>query len=94
MGYGIIGYIFMTTVVKATSKGQITLPAVWRRKFDTSQFILDYSGNTVKIYPLDTGEIIEKKKTDERVVFNAIRDNKGRGVNAKELLKVLKKIDG
>jgi len=29
----------MTTILKTTSKGQITIPAKWRKKFDTNQFM-------------------------------------------------------
>ena len=84
----------MTIIVKATTKGQITLPAVWRKKFNTTQFILDYSGDIIKIQPIDIEEIMKKRcRKKELVIFNSIRDNKGRGVSAKNLLKVLKKID-
>ena len=84
----------MTIIVKATTKGQITLPAVWRKKFNTTQFILDYSGDIIKIQPIDIEEIMKKRcQKKELVIFNSIRDNKGRGVSAKNLLKVLKKIN-
>ncbi|OWK27117.1 MAG: hypothetical protein US76_00645 [Parcubacteria group bacterium GW2011_GWA2_38_13b] len=84
----------MTTIVKATTKGQITLPAVWRKRFNTTQFILDYSGDIIKIQPIDIKEIMKKQyRKKELVIFNSIRDNKGNGMNAKNLLRVLKKID-
>ncbi len=83
----------MNTIVKTTTKGQITLPSAWRKQFQTNQFILSYDGDVMKIQPIDLDKILKKEK-GEKVIFNAIRDNNGRGVKAKDLLKVLKKIDG
>jgi len=39
---------------------------------------------------LDLDKIIEDQ---EYTVFDAIRDNKGKGIKAKDLVKVLKRID-
>ena len=37
----------MNTDVKATTKGQITIPAIWRKRFNTDRFLVsineDYS---------------------------------------------------
>ncbi len=77
----------MTIIAKATIKGQITLPVSWRKKFSTDRFIMVDEGDTLKIKPL---EIEEGFVT----VFDAKRYNKGKGVKAEELLKILKKING
>ena len=78
----------MTTIVKATTKGQITLPAVWRRKFDTDRFLVIEKNEALEIKPLDLEKTIQNK---EYTVFDAIRDNKGKGIKAKDLTKLLKK---
>lgn len=77
----------MTTIVKATTKGQITLPAHWRRGFSTDRFIIKERGEKLEIIPFDIEKI---EKQDEYTVFDAIRDNKGRGIKAKDLAKILK----
>jgi len=73
-----------------TSKGQITLPASWRRKFNASQILLKTKGNLVEILPF---HLEPKGKSQEYTVFDAIRDNRGKGLRAVDLLKILKKID-
>jgi bifunctional DNA-binding transcriptional regulator/antitoxin component of YhaV-PrlF toxin-antitoxin module len=82
----------MTTIVKTTTKGQITLPSSWRKQFCTNQFILSCEGDVMKIQPIELDKILKKEKK-EKIIFNAIRDGKGRGISVKNLLKVLKKID-
>jgi len=78
-----------TTIVKSTTKGQITLPVGWRKNFDTNRYLVKEKGEKLEIKPLD----MEKLETkDEYTVFDAIRDNKGKGINADELIRILKKI--
>jgi len=79
----------MTIITKATSKGQITLPAKWRKNFPTDRFLIKEKNGILEISPIFL-EQIEKQK--EYTVFDAIRDNKGKGIKAKDLKKVLKKI--
>jgi len=76
----------MTTIVKATTKGQITLPAAWRRLFNTDRYIVTERDNKLEIKPLEIDRV------EEYTVFDAIRDNKGKGVDAEDMLKILKKI--
>ncbi len=80
----------MTIIAKATTKGQITLPAKWRKNFNTDRFFIKEKKDVLEIRPLD----LSKLDKQEYTVFDAIRDNKGKGIKAKDLLKVLKKIDG
>ena len=76
----------MTTILKTTSKGQITIPAKWRKKYDTNQYIAVVKNDKLEIKPL----IIKKENTpEEYTVFDAIRDNKGRGIKAKDLIKAI-----
>ena len=77
----------MTTIAKATIKGQITLPIGWRKRFFTNRFVMEEEGEILKIKPLDLEEGFI-------TVFDAGRDNDGKGVEAQELLKILKKING
>lgn len=77
----------MTTIAKATIKGQITLPINWRKKFSTDRFVIEDEGEILRIKPLDLEEGFV-------TVFDAQRDNGGVGIEAQELLKILKKING
>ena len=78
----------MITITKITSKGQITLPAKWRRNFSTNQYIIEEKKDRLEIKPLFLEKLYKK---NEYTVFDAIRDNKGKGIKAKDLIKVLEK---
>jgi len=78
----------MITIVKATTKGQITLPAKWRRSFETDRFVVKQSSQKLEIVPLDIDKLEAAK---EYTVFDAIRDNQGKGLKAKDLSKILAK---
>jgi len=80
----------MNKVVQATTKGQITLPANWRNNFSTNQYLLKQKGDSLVISPIDVEKMSEEK---EYTVFDAIRDNKGKGIKATELAKVLEEMD-
>lgn len=69
-------------VVKSTTKGQITLPKSWRSQFDTDNFVLEIDQEHIVIRPLQI----------EEVVFDADRDNEGKGISPEEMIKMLKKI--
>ncbi|MCX6785656.1 MAG: hypothetical protein NTZ18_02250 [Candidatus Komeilibacteria bacterium] len=81
----------MTTITKATIKGQITLPVKWRKNFKTNNFFIEEKGDSLKITPFFLDNV---KMENEYTVFDAIRDNKGKGIKAVDLIKILKKIDG
>lgn len=79
----------MTTILKATSKGQITVPSKWRKKYNTNQYIAKIKNDILEIKPL----LLEKEgESKEYTVFDAIRDNKGKGMKAKDLIKALDNI--
>jgi len=78
----------MNTIVKATTKGQITIPIAWRKRFNTDRFIINIKDTCLEIKPLDLDKI---SKEQEYTVFDAIRDNKGKGIKAKDLLNALGK---
>ena len=79
----------MITITKATSKGQITIPASWRKRFTTDRFLVEQKDSHLEIRPLDLDKL---EQSQEYTVFDAIRDNKGKGIKAKDLEKILKKI--
>jgi len=79
----------MTTIVKATTKGQITIPASWRKRFATNRYLVEIKNSHLEIKPLDLDKLEEKQ---EYTVFDAIRDNGGKGIKASDLQKILKKI--
>ncbi|MDD2656370.1 MAG: hypothetical protein PHQ18_02245 [Patescibacteria group bacterium] len=79
----------MITITKATIKGQITIPASWRKRFATDRFLVEQKDSHLEIRPLDLDKL---EQSQEYTVFDAIRDNKGKGIKAKDLEKILKKI--
>ena len=70
-----------------TSKGQITLPVSWRKKFNVNQIIVSSKGDALEIRSVNLAA-----DNSEMTVFDAIRDNKGKGLKAKDLLKILKRM--
>jgi len=78
----------MNTIVKATTKGQITIPANWRKKFKTNRYLVAIKDAHLEIKPIDLDKLAEEQ---DYTVFDAIRDNQGKGIKAKDLLDTLKK---
>ena len=76
----------MTTIVKATSKGQVTLPSKWRKNFETDRYLIKEKDNTLIITPFQ----IEEHEQWE-TIFDAKRDNKGKGVAMNDFLRALRK---
>jgi len=74
--------------VKATSRGQVTLPAKWRKNFKTNQYLIKEQGRALIITPLDVDELDDSSWD---IVFDAKRDNKGKAVPIDDFLKILKK---
>ncbi|MCR4331041.1 MAG: AbrB/MazE/SpoVT family DNA-binding domain-containing protein [Patescibacteria group bacterium] len=74
-------------IQRVTSKGQITLPAAWRKEFAGDQVMVMTAGDKVEISP------VRLVRDNEYTVFDAIRDNKGKGIKVKDLAKILRKID-
>ena len=67
-----------------TSKGQVTLPASWRERIQTDTVVFVERGDMLEIHP---GEII----SGEEVLFDAIRDNNGKGIPVSDLIRALEK---
>lgn len=74
-------------IVKSTSKGQITLPKSWRHRFKTDSFLLQMEIDYVTVKP-----VLLEELAGEEVLFDADRDNEGKGVSPDEIIRLLKKI--
>jgi len=79
----------MTTITKATTRGQITLPARWRGQFNTDLFLVEEKGAMLQIKPVDKKKM---KKVTYTTIFSAERDNNGKGIPAEDFIKVLEKM--
>ena len=77
----------MSKVVKATSKGQVTLPAKWRKRFDTDRFLIKEEGSVLIISPLEVDRL---ESEHWETIFDAERDNAGQGVVIDEFIAALK----
>lgn len=75
------------TVLKSTERGQITLPKEWRVNFATDSYLVEVHQDRLIIKPLDLDAL-----EDEEVLFDADRDNNGKGVSPDEIIKALKKL--
>lgn len=76
-----------TKIIKATTKGQVTLPKTWRNQFKTDDFLLQIKVDQIIIKPVH----LEELETEE-IIFDAERDNGGKGVSPDEMIRLLKKI--
>ncbi len=74
---------------KITSKGQITLPASWCRENGTDTILMEMSRDFITISPAKLQTV---KDSREYTVFDAIRDNGGKGIKATDLEKILKEV--
>jgi len=63
----------------------VTLPVSWRRRIGTDTIVVSVSGDTLKIRPA------KLENSDEYTVFDAIRDNKVKGLELKDLQCILEK---
>ncbi len=77
----------MVHILKATSKGQVTLPAAWRKNFDSDHFLAKEKNGALVISPVDVGVLEEEGKWE--TIFDADRDNKGKGVPLDDFISAL-----
>ncbi len=71
-------------IANTTSRGQITLPLQWRKKFDTNTFSLEMNEKNLIISPLQIEE-------PETVIFDSQRDTKGKSIDIDEFITALEK---
>ncbi|MFC1616280.1 hypothetical protein ACFL21_04000 [Patescibacteria group bacterium] len=74
-------------VAKCTTKGQITLPMEWRKKFSTENFLLEIHNEKIIVKPIKIEELVS-----EDLIFDADRDNDGKGITPDQMIKMLKKV--
>ena len=72
-----------TKIQKISSKGQVTLPASWRKAIKTDHISVSVDGKKLVIEPARFDE------SGEYTVFDAIRDNEGKGLKVIDLQKIL-----
>ena len=78
-------------IQRMTSKGQITLPIAWRRRMGTSSIIVRPRGDILEISSLHTPD----EEDDAWVtIFDAVRDNNGKGLPVEKMITILKKSVG
>lgn len=73
-------------IVKATVKGQVTLPKSWRDQFRTDNYMMIVKKEKLEIKPVELTDI------DEEVIFDADRDNDGKGIPFEEMIRILEKL--
>ena len=78
-----------TTITKATSRGQITIPKSWRDRFKTNNYLLRAGDFKLEIMPVDAEEL---EWIGAETIFNADRDNGGKPIEAREFLKILRSV--
>lgn len=74
------------TILKSTERGQITLPKKWRTNFETDSYLAEMHEDKLVITPL------RLDSAEEEILFDADRDNDGKGVSPDAFIKALKKI--
>lgn len=74
-------------IIKSTSRGQITLPKQWRRAFGTDVYLIEMRDQSLTIKPFDLDVV-----AGEEILFDADRDNNGKGVSPEAIIRMLKKI--
>lgn len=71
---------------KCTKKGQITLPKEWRDQQETDSFVIEFNNKQLMVKP------ISLTRLKEEIIFDADRDNKGKGIPVETMIASLKKI--
>jgi len=74
-------------ILKSTERGQITLPKQWRNHFPTDSYLVEMHDDRLVIKPLNLADVGE-----EEVLFDADRDNDGKGISPEDIIHALKKI--
>ncbi|MBI5411760.1 AbrB/MazE/SpoVT family DNA-binding domain-containing protein [Candidatus Peregrinibacteria bacterium] len=63
----------MTTVLSATSRGQVTLPKKWRDQFDTTHYQAEIRDSEIVLRPLNTKKSF--KESIEEAWQDALKGN-------------------
>ncbi|MDB5264480.1 MAG: hypothetical protein JWN64_51 [Parcubacteria group bacterium] len=76
-----------TKMSRITSKGQVTLPVAWRRKVKADTVVMREVKGVLEIRPARISS------RGDLIVFNADRDNGGKGIPLKKLIKILESLN-
>lgn len=77
----------MTIIVKTSTKGQITLPAAWRKKYKTDSYIVKTQGESLSVTPFFIDELDHEQW---ETIFDAKRDNNDQSVSIDDFIAALK----
>ncbi len=72
----------MTTILAATSRGQVTLPKAWRDQFDTSYFQAEVQDDQMILKPLKTSKTLKEELDEAWQDYRA-----GKAISQQELIK-------
>lgn len=78
-------------IQRITSKGQITLPIAWRRKMNTDMIMVRETSAGITISPARTFKMAPGDRDDDIIIFNADRDNGGKGIDASVFADMLRR---
>ena len=71
---------------RITSKGQVTLPVAWRRRMKADAVVMHEKGGVLEIRAART------TNRGDVIIFNADRDNGGKGLPIDDVIKALEKL--
>lgn len=77
-----------TYTLKVFNTGQITLPKVWRNKFNTKNFVAKETDEGLLIQPLESSEVVYFENKDGFGIYCE------KGMNTEEIINKIKKIHG
>lgn len=75
-------------IVQSTPRGQITLPKKWRDHLGTDTYVMEMHPNRLIIVPFQVDSAVK-----EEIIFDADRDNDGKGISSDEMIRLIKKIN-
>ena len=73
-------------LLKSTTRGQVTLPKQWRKNHSATVYLAEMHDDKLIIVPFDF------EKGNEEILFDADRDNDGKGVSPDDIIAKLQKI--
>lgn len=77
-------------IQKMTSKGQITLPSMWRKAVGTQHVVVRANGKMLTVAPARF-ELEDDEDGNWITIFDKDRDNNGKSIPAEEFVKILRK---
>ena len=86
-------FLLMTTkFIQCSQKGQVTIPKKWRDMFDTDCFVAYLEKGSIVFKPHKIDFIPKEEGDNEEVIFNADRDNDGKGIPIEDIIQMLEEM--